>query len=125
MRKSVMFVDDSLVVLASTKSATLGMDIDVVQFDSAVKAMEEINNNNLRVDLIITDLNMPDMNGFEFLDALRHHSEMSKVPTLMLTTESRDEMKQKGKALGLTGWIVKPFNEKQLQNAIKRVLRIG
>jgi two-component system chemotaxis response regulator CheY len=76
-------------------------------------------------DLIITDLNMPVMNGLEFLKELRALDDTKKTPVLMLTTETKDELKQQGKALGLTGWIVKPFNPTQLQAAINRVLRLG
>jgi two-component system chemotaxis response regulator CheY len=75
-------------------------------------------------DLIITDMNMPVMNGFEFLQGLRAYPTTARTPVLMLTTETRDELKQQGKALGLTGWIVKPFNPAQLKQAIARVLRL-
>jgi len=124
LKKLVMFVDDSETALASTKMATNELDINVVQFDSAIDAIRAIRVGESSPDLIITDLNMPDMNGFEFLEALRGEESMRRVPTLMLTTETRDEMKATGKRLGLTGWIVKPFNSEQLRNAIKRVLRI-
>jgi len=67
---------------------------------------------------------MPVMNGLEFLKALRDVPSTSRVPTLMLTTETKAELKQQGKALGLTGWIVKPFNPAQLKQAITRVLRL-
>jgi two-component system chemotaxis response regulator CheY len=121
----VMFVDDSETALASTKMATSVLPIEGLQYNSALKALEAIKSGEAVPNLIITDLNMPDMNGFEFLEALREIESVKRVPTLMLTTESRDEMKQRGKKLGLTGWIVKPFNADQLKNAIVRVLRIS
>lgn len=121
----VMFVDDSETALASTKIATQGMPIEIKQFLSATDALEEIKNGSCKPDLIITDLNMPVMNGLEFLKELRTIETTKKTPTLMLTTETKDELKQQGKALGLTGWIVKPFNPTQLQAAINRVLRLG
>jgi two-component system chemotaxis response regulator CheY len=121
----VMFVDDSETALASTRIATQGMPIEISQFISAIEALANIKNASVKPDLIITDLNMPGMNGLEFLAQLRNIEATKKTPVLMLTTETKDELKQQGKALGLTGWIVKPFNPDQLKMAINRVLRIG
>lgn len=121
----VMFVDDSETALASTKIATANMPIEVKQYLSAIDALEVIKSGSVVPDLIITDLNMPVMNGLEFLKELRFVEATKKTPVLMLTTETKDDLKQQGKALGLTGWIVKPFNPTQLQAAINRVLRLG
>ncbi len=120
----VMFVDDSETALASTKIATQGLPIEICQYLSAVDALNAIKSKSAIPDLIITDLNMPIMNGLEFLQELRNLEATKKTPVLMLTTETKDELKQQGKALGLTGWIVKPFNPVQLKAAITRVLRI-
>lgn len=120
----VIFVDDSETALASTRMVTDTMPIDVKQYLSAVDALAEIRA-GVSPDLIITDMNMPVMNGFEFLQELRTISTTARTPVLMLTTETRDELKQQGKALGLTGWIVKPFNPAQLKQAIARVLRLA
>ncbi len=119
----VIFVDDSETALASTKMVTDTMPIDVKQYIQATDALAEIKAGTTP-DLIITDLNMPVMNGFEFLQELRKIDATSRTPVLMLTTETKPELKQQGKALGLTGWIVKPFNPAQLKQAIGRVLRI-
>lgn len=120
----VIFVDDSETALASTRMVTDSMPIDVKQYTAAKTALEEIAMGAVP-DLIITDLNMPEMNGFEFLQELRKLDETKRTPVLMLTTETKAELKQQGKALGLTGWIVKPFNPAQLKQAITRVLRLG
>lgn len=120
----VIFVDDSETALASTRMVTDTMPIDVKQYLSAVDALNEIRS-GVTPDLVITDMNMPVMNGFEFLQELRKIPSTARVPVLMLTTETRDELKQQGKALGLTGWIVKPFNPAQLKQAIARVLRLA
>jgi len=119
----VIFVDDSETALASTRMVTNSMPIEVKQYTEAAVALAEIKA-GMTPDLIITDLNMPVMNGLEFLKALRAVSATSRTPTLMLTTETKPELKQQGKALGLTGWIVKPFNPAQLKQAITRVLRL-
>lgn len=120
----VIFVDDSETALASTRMVTNSMPIDVKQYLAAQDALAEIQNGTVVPDLIITDLNMPVMNGFEFLQELRKLPVTQRTPVLMLTTETKDELKQQGKALGLTGWIVKPFNPAQLKQAISRVLRL-
>jgi len=119
----VIFVDDSETALASTRMVTNAMPIEVKQYTEATVALAEIKA-GMTPDLIITDLNMPVMNGLEFLKELRAVSATSRTPTLMLTTETKAELKQQGKALGLTGWIVKPFNPAQLKQAITRVLRL-
>jgi len=119
----VIFVDDSETALASTRMVTNSMPIEVKQYTEAQVALAEIQA-GMVPDLIITDLNMPVMNGLEFLQALRAVEATKRTPTLMLTTETKPELKQQGKALGLTGWIVKPFNPAQLKQAITRVLRL-
>lgn len=119
----VIFVDDSETALASTRMVTNSMPIEVKQYTEAQVALAEIQA-GMTPDLIITDLNMPVMNGFEFLQELRKVASTQRTPCLMLTTETKAELKQQGKALGLTGWIVKPFNPAQLKQAITRVLRL-
>jgi two-component system, chemotaxis family, chemotaxis protein CheY len=74
------------------------------------------------VDLIITDLNMPEMNGIEFIRQLRTLESTRFTPVLMLTTESHEETRQKGKEAGATGWITKPFNPEKLVQVIGRLL---
>lgn len=76
------------------------------------------------VDIIITDLNMPNMDGFELLRHLRQDPNYKFIPILMLTTEGDDSKKQKGKDAGATGWIVKPFVPEKLIKVVKKVANI-
>lgn len=119
----VIFIDDSETALASTRMVTSSMPIEVRQYTEAQVALADIQAGMIP-DLVITDLNMPVMNGFEFLEGFRQNPATKRTPCLMLTTEAKDELKQQGKALGLTGWIVKPFSPTQLKQAIARVLRL-
>ena len=75
-----------------------------------------------KVDLIITDLNMPVMDGLTFIKNVRAQASLKFTPILMLTTESGDNKKAEGKAAGATGWIVKPFQPEQLVRVIQKVL---
>lgn len=73
-------------------------------------------------DLVLTDQNMPGMDGLALIRALRSLPAYRKVPILMLTTESSDEMKAAGRAAGATGWLVKPFEPQRLLEVVRRVL---
>ncbi|MGJ8693251.1 MAG: response regulator [Thalassotalea sp.] len=74
-------------------------------------------------DLVISDVNMPNMDGIELCQELRKLPAFKFTPILMLTTESSGDMKMRGKAAGATGWLVKPFNPEKLLATIKRVVR--
>ena len=74
------------------------------------------------VNMVLTDLNMPNMNGIELIKALRAEPKYKFIPIVMLTTESQAERKQEGKSAGATGWIVKPFKPEQLLAVVKKVL---
>jgi two-component system chemotaxis response regulator CheY len=73
-------------------------------------------------DLVLTDQNMPRMDGLSLIRALRMLPTYQKVPILMLTTESSDEMKSKGRAAGANGWLVKPFDPQRLTEVVKKVI---
>ena len=75
------------------------------------------------VDLLITDLNMPVMDGLELIRRVRALAQFKYLPILMLTTESQADKKQAGKAAGATGWIVKPFTQEQLVAVVQKVVR--
>ena len=93
---------------------------DVTEAVDGVDGLEKAK--AMTYDLVITDVNMPNMDGLELVTELRRLPEYSKKPVLVLTTERSDEMKVKGKNAGATGWIVKPFVPDQLLKAVNIVL---
>ena len=117
----LLIVDDST-MLRDMLSYALneGGYNDVVEAVDGVDGLEKAKATTF--DLIITDVNMPNMDGLTYIEKLREIPQYSKTPILVLTTERSDEMKTKGKAAGATGWIVKPFVPDQLLKAVNIVL---
>ena len=95
-------------------------EYEIVTFKNATDALKKLDDS---FDLVITDVNMPNMDGITLVEELRKISTYSKTPILVLTTERSDEMKSKGKAAGATGWIVKPFVPDQLLKAVNIVTK--
>ena len=117
----LLIVDDST-MLRDMLSYALneGGYNDVIEAVDGVDGLEKAKETVF--DLIITDVNMPNMDGITLVSELRKLPEYVKAPILVLTTERGDEMKAKGKASGATGWIVKPFVPDQLLKAVNIVL---
>lgn len=117
----LLIVDDST-MLRDMLSYALneGGYNDVVEAVDGVDGLEKAKTTNF--DLVITDVNMPNMDGLTLVAELRKLSNYAKKPILVLTTERSDDMKSKGKAAGATGWIVKPFIPDQLLKAVNIVL---
>ena len=120
MAKTVLIVDDSTsmrqMLSYTLKQAGFAV-VESVNGQDGLARLEEH-----KVDLIVTDLNMPVMDGIAFIRSLRSLPKGKGVPVLMLTTESQDSKKTEGKAAGATGWIVKPFQPEKLLAVIARVL---
>ena len=94
--------------------------LTVVQADDGVHGCEVMNQQE-KIDVIITDINMPRMDGFGFMMRVRELPLYRATPILVLSTESSDEKKSRARAMGATGWIVKPFNADKLLGAVRRV----
>ena len=117
----ILIVDDSNMLRDMVKYAlNEGGYPDVTEAVDGADGLEKAKANIF--DLVISDINMPNMNGFELITELRKMSVYAKTPILTLTTEKNDDMKAKGKAVGATGWIVKPFVPEQLLKAVGIVL---
>ena len=98
--------------------------ITVTAYLNPVEMLEDVTSGKVDYDLAICDINMPQMNGLDLAAQLKADPRFKNKPILMLTTESSAEMKAKGKAIGLTGWMVKPFSDDKLVKSIKMVLGI-
>jgi two-component system, chemotaxis family, chemotaxis protein CheY len=120
MSKTILAVDDSgsLRQMVAFSLTTAGYKVvqAVDGVDGLSKAKDTV------VDLVLTDQNMPNMDGLTLIENLRGLTTYAKVPILMLTTESSDEMKAKGRAAGANGWLVKPFDPKRLIDVVHKVI---
>jgi two-component system, chemotaxis family, chemotaxis protein CheY len=118
--KTILAVDDSgslrQMLSFTLKSAGYSVVEAVDGRDGLAKARQG------RFDLVLTDQNMPAMDGLTLIRSLRALPEYEKTPILMLTTESSDEMKAKGRAAGANGWLVKPFDPRRLTEVVKKVI---
>ncbi|MBF0270699.1 MAG: response regulator [Magnetococcales bacterium] len=120
MPKTIMTVDDSSSVRQMVGMTLKGAGFTVVEAVDGVDGLNKAKASNL--DMIITDLNMPNMDGIALITALRTLPSYKFTPIVMLTTESQATRKQEGKTAGATGWIVKPFKPEQLLEVVKKVL---
>jgi two-component system chemotaxis response regulator CheY len=119
--KVILTVDDSATIRQMTSLVLNGAGYQVIEAVDAIDALGKLNGQD--IDLILTDINMPEMDGIEFTRQIRATAHYKFVPVIMLTTESQVEKKQEGKAAGATGWIVKPFTQDQLLAVVKKVMR--
>ncbi|MGC1522536.1 MAG: response regulator [Steroidobacteraceae bacterium] len=120
MARLVLTVDDSPSIRLMMQLTLSGEGYEVKQTTDGVEALEFARDHS--ADLVLTDINMPRMDGFALIRELRMLPAYKCVPMLVLTTESTQDKKMLGKDAGATGWLVKPFNPQQLLAAIARVL---
>jgi two-component system chemotaxis response regulator CheY len=119
MSKRILAVDDSKTMREMVSFTLKNAGYEVMEAEDGKAALHALI--NLKVDAVITDLNMPNMNGFELIRELRANPTYKFTPILMLTTEAEGSKKEEGKAAGATGWIVKPFNPEKLVEVVKKV----
>ena len=118
---TIMLVDDSATILLSISSILGKAGFSVEKAPNAEEALKKFNN-GAKIDLLITDLNMPGMNGIDLIREVRKLPSCKFMPILFLTTESQQARKVEAKAAGASGWIVKPATADELLNTIKLVL---
>lgn len=116
MGKTALIVDDAPTFRQMVAMALADGQFKVIEACNGQEALDKLTGS--RVDIIITDVNMPVMDGITFVKQARTRPQLKSTPILMLTTESQPEIKQQGKAAGATGWIVKPFKAAQLLQVV-------
>jgi len=121
MGKTILIVDDSSSMRQLLSFALKDAGYEVIAAVHGKDALEKMN--GAKIEMVITDLNMPEMNGIELIKQVRSRPGYNRAPILMLTTESQEAKKQEGKAAGASGWIVKPFTPVQLIDTVKRFVR--
>ena len=117
---TILVVDDSTTMRQMVAFTLTSAGHDVTEAPDGNNALATAKSK--KFDLVITDVNMPGMNGIDLVQSLRALPECKLIPILVLTTEAGADLKQKGKSAGATGWIVKPFNPEVLLDTLKKVL---
>ncbi len=119
MTKTILTVDDSRTMRDMLMQALKDAGYRVVQAEDGVHGLEVLQAES--PDIVITDINMPRMDGFGFIEGMRADPNHKATPVLVLTTESDAAKKQRARDAGATGWIVKPFDPAKLVDAVRRV----
>jgi len=118
--KTILTVDDSKSMRMLLRSALTQRGYVVHEAEDGVEALEWLGQNEPH--LVITDINMPRLDGFGLIETLRAQTRWDSTPILVLTTESSDDKKARARNAGATGWIVKPFDPEKLASAVRRVI---
>lgn len=120
MTRSILIVDDSPSIRQMVSFTLSSVGFTVVDAEDGLAALELAKTQTF--DLVITDINMPRLDGFSLTKMLREMEVYAQTPILVLTTESSDEIKQKGRESGATGWLIKPFNPSRLTELVNQVI---
>jgi two-component system, chemotaxis family, chemotaxis protein CheY len=120
MSKTIMVVDDSNSVRQLIRFSLTNAGYSLLEASDGQDALTTLK--DIRADMVITDLNMPCMNGISLIKELRALPAYKFTPIVMLTTESQMNVVREGKAAGATGWIVKPFDPENLVNLVKKII---
>jgi len=121
MSKTILVVDDSSTtrsLIASNLSET--GDYEVIEAASGFEALKVLPSR--KVDLIVTDINMPDINGLELISYVKENPIYRQIPTMIITTEDSEEDRKRGMELGAREYVIKPFTVEELQEAVKRAM---
>jgi two-component system, chemotaxis family, chemotaxis protein CheY len=122
MSARILIVEDSPTMRRLIRSALEDGGYRVAESEDALQALAVVQ--EVAPDLVITDVNMPDVDGISMVSQMRTFPAFRSVPILVLTTESSEEAKERGRAAGATGWITKPFDPAQLREVVGEVLSV-
>jgi len=117
MAKTILCIDDSTTIRLLVRKTLEPLGYAVLEGENGQAGLEIASRSP--VDFILVDVNMPVMNGFDCVKALKAKPELSKIPVVFLTTESSDEKKALGRQLGVSGWMVKPFEAEALVKIVR------
>ena len=118
--RTILAVDDSPSIRQMVAFTLKGAGYEVLEANDGQDGLEKAKSKT--VNLVLTDQNMPRMDGLTLIKSLRAMPQYAKTPILMLTTESSDAMKAQGRAAGATGWLVKPFDPQKLIEVVRKVI---
>jgi two-component system, chemotaxis family, chemotaxis protein CheY len=121
MAKTILIVDDSKSLRSIINIALTRAGYDVIEAGDGREALATLEK-TAKVHLIVSDVNMPNMDGFAFVQAVKSHARHRFAPVVMLTTEMEEDKKMRGKAAGAKAWIVKPFQPPQLLDAVSKLI---
>ena len=119
MTRTILAIDDSSTMRRLVQSTLVQCGYAVETAEDGIDGLEKLE--NVRPDLVITDINMPRLDGFGFIDAVRAQDQHRTTPIIVLTTESSADLKSRARDAGATGWIVKPFDPEKLVKALQIV----
>ena len=125
MAQTILVVDDSPTVVKFVAFSLKNSGFEVVTACDGMDAIEKISNLPAQVDLIITDLNMPNLDGYGLIDTLRENPQHSETPIIILTSEESQEDRDKGMTAGASSYLVKPFKSSLLLSEVSKYLPVG
>jgi len=120
MPKSILIVDDSSSLRKAVQIALVGAGYDVVEAEDGKHALTKLDGR--KYHLVISDVNMPNLDGYGFVEAMKQLPSYKYTPVVMLTTENGDDKKERGRQVGAKAWIVKPFLPPQLLNVVSKLV---
>ncbi|MEO7335857.1 MAG: response regulator [Caldimonas sp.] len=124
MAKTILIVDDSASLRAVVSIALTGAGYAIIEAQHGQDALDKLDQlAGRKVDLIVSDVNMPVMGGIEFVTKVKQNPVFKFTPVIMLTTEGQDAAKEKGRAAGAKAWMMKPFNPAQMLNAVSKLVQ--
>lgn len=118
----IVIIDDSPTIRMGLTKAIAPMGHELVEAEDGIEGLEKIKA-SLPVDLVITDVNMPRMDGLKMSRELKSMDDTKEIPILVLTTEGGGKMKQEGKEIGVFGWIIKPFQPDTIRQAVEYIAK--
>lgn len=120
MSQKILLVEDSVSMRNVVSAVLKGASYEVVEANNGQEGLTKINE---KIDLIISDYNMPNMNGLDMVEKIKEMPSCKFIPTIMLTTEANADLKARGKALGISAWMIKPFAPEKILFAVDKLIK--